>query len=63
MLEFLRKLFMDETVFLRTARAVLAVLGMGIQNGTVPAPDWVKPFSFILVGAALFLGAGDKNPK
>lgn len=59
MLVFFRKLLTDETAFLRSCRALLAAASQVVPH-LVGAPEWVGP---VLLGAAVFLGAGDKNPK
>jgi uncharacterized membrane protein YkvI len=61
MIPFLRKLFLDETAFLRLGRAAIMIGGGLAQTGQLPGvPPWVGA---LLMGAAVFLGAGDKNPS
>jgi len=60
MIPFLRKLFLDETAFLRLVRALVMIGGGLVQSGQLPGvPAWLGA---LLMGAAVFLGAGDRNP-
>jgi len=60
MIPWLKKMFMDETAFVRVIRAAIMVAGGAVQAGAIPEiPNWAGA---ILMGAAVFIGAGDKNP-
>lgn len=62
MIALLKRFFMDETSFIRMVRAILMAVGALASTGQLPpfVPDWLGALA---MGAAMTLGAGDKNPK
>ena len=59
MFPFLKRLFFDETVFVRAARMTIMIAGGMVQAGQIPGlPPWAGA---LLMGVAMFLGAGEKN--
>jgi len=62
MFPYLKSLLMDEGRFIGALRALLAVVGMGIQGGYAPdfLPAWV---GMLGVGGALFMRSSAGKPK
>ena len=61
MIPWVKKLFFSEEAFVSYARAALLMLGMVAQEGKLGIPgeyDWV---GYVLMAAAVFLRAGEKN--
>ena len=64
MIPWLKKLFTDETVFIRVIRAVIMFLGVAILTNQIELPfPWMKQVGTLVVALASFIGAGEKNPK
>lgn len=57
MIPFFKKLFTDETAFVRFMRALLALVA-GLLPLVAGLPPWVTPVGTAI---ALFVGSGDKN--
>lgn len=62
MIPWLKKLFLSEESFVSYCRAALLILGMAAQEGQLPLPEGWSWASYVLIGAAVFLRAGEKNP-
>lgn len=63
MITWLKTLLFSEESFVSYARAVLLVLGMVAQEGKLGLPDAYGWVGYVLVAAAVFLRAGERNPK
>jgi hypothetical protein len=60
MIAWVRKMLFDETAFVRLIRAAIMILGAAVQTGQITTLPPVV--GAVLMGAAVFIGAGEKNP-
>ncbi len=60
MIAWVKKMLFDETAFVRLIRAAIMILGGAVQSGQITQ---IHPIiGACLMGAAVFIGAGEKNP-
>ena len=63
MIPWLKELFLSKNSFVSYMRAILLVLGMVADQGKLglsPTWDWV---GYLLMASAMFLRAGEPNPR
>ena len=63
MIPWFRRLFTDETAFIRAVRMLLLGLGTAWAGGYLPIPPKFQWVGIVIAGAGGFLPAGEKNPK
>ena len=63
MIPFFRDLLFSKKAFVSWARAVLLILGAVAQDGKLGLPQEYEWVGYLLMAAAVFLRAGEPNPK
>ena len=64
MITWIKSFLFDESVFERSIRTVIAMLGAGMQAGVVPTGiGGGGKYGAFITALAFFIGAGQKNPK
>lgn len=61
MITFIKRFFTDESLFERSFRSILLLVGTMGATGQV-APPWRNPWPWV-AGVAGMIHAGDPNPK